>query len=156
MTDDALKNTELTFLLGMSFQLVLREFTERISAAGYPDLRPIHGFTFQALQHQGLTGTELADKLGVTKQAAGQIVDDLEARGYLLREPHPAGGRRKLITLTDKARTHLRVAGQTLHALEAEITEKLGTTDLAQLRTQLAQIIRTISPQSTPALRPMW
>ncbi|MFY1692146.1 MarR family transcriptional regulator [Plantactinospora sp. WMMB782] len=52
----------------------------------------MHGLVFQALRGGGATGTELADRLGVTKQAAGQIVDDLERRGYLRREPHPGAG----------------------------------------------------------------
>ncbi|MGW0899174.1 MarR family winged helix-turn-helix transcriptional regulator, partial [Streptomyces goshikiensis] len=84
----------------MGFQLMLGEFTRRVAAAGYEDLRPLHGMTFQVLGRSGATATELAEHLGVTKQAAGQIVDDLERRGYVRREPHPEGGRRKLVVLT--------------------------------------------------------
>ncbi|GAB3995977.1 hypothetical protein GCM10029992_14710 [Glycomyces albus] len=93
---------ELTFQLGLAFQLMLTEFTGRTEAAGYADLRPIHGLAFQALGPEGATGSELAARLGVTKQAAGQIVDYLEARDYVERRPHPAGGRRKLVALTEK------------------------------------------------------
>ena len=44
---DPLASTELTFLLGISFQLVLAEFTRRLDALGHGDLRPVHGMTFQ-------------------------------------------------------------------------------------------------------------
>ena len=153
MTEDPLARTELTFLLGLGFQLVLREFVTRVEAAGYDDLRPIHGAVFQALRGPGSTSTELAEHLGVTKQAAGQIVDELERKGYLVRQPHPDGGRRKLVVLTDKAFEHLTVAGRILHDLEAE----LGTqVDFGVLRTELTKLIRTISGPDLPALRPFW
>ena len=41
--DDPLEHTELTFLLGMAFQLTLAEFVRRLDAEGYDDLRPVHG-----------------------------------------------------------------------------------------------------------------
>ena len=155
-SDDPLANAELTFLLGMGFQLVLREFVERVDAAGYTDLRPVHGLVFQSLRRGGVTSTELANQLGVTKQAAGQIVDDLEHRGYVRRETHPSGGRRRLVVLTEKAHEHLRVAGRVLHGLEAELASRLGDADLAGLRGELARLIREVAGETLPPLRPIW
>ncbi|ONI87583.1 transcriptional regulator [Actinosynnema sp. ALI-1.44] len=153
VTEDPLARTELTFLLGMGFQLVLREFVTRLDAAGYQDLRPIHGAVFQALRRSGMTGTELADRLGVTKQAASQIVDELEEKEYVTRTPHPDGGRRKLVVLTDKATRHLTVAGRILHGLEAELA---GQVNFTGLRGELTKLIRTMSGPELPALRPVW
>ncbi|WP_052868482.1 MarR family winged helix-turn-helix transcriptional regulator [Streptomyces niger] len=155
-TDDRLPEAELTFLLGMAFQLLLAEFTERLAEAGQADLRPVHGMVFQILRSEGATGTELAQRLGVTKQAAGQLVDDLEQRGYVRREPHPEGGRRKLVVLTDAAHAHLAVAGRTLHDLEAELARRTGTGDLATLRTELTQLVRAMAGDTPPPLRPVW
>ncbi len=155
-SDDQLPDVELTFLLGMAFQLLLTEFTGRMDEAGYADLRPIHGMTFQALRGTGATGSELAEKLGVTKQAAGQIVDDLEKRGYVRREPHPAGGRRKLVVLTGAAQRHLNVAGGVLHELEDELAARAGGTDLTALRAELARLIRALNTDGLPPLRPVW
>ncbi|MCX5199094.1 MarR family transcriptional regulator [Streptomyces sp. NBC_00249] len=133
---------------------MLGEFTHRLAEAGHGDLRPVHGMAFQALKGPGATATELAERLGVTKQAAGQIVDDLEKRGYVRREPHPGGGRRKLVVLTGAAHAHLAVAGRTLHALEAELS---AHTDLAALRGELTHLVRTMSGDGgLPPLRPVW
>nr|WP_323746656.1 MarR family transcriptional regulator [Catenulispora pinisilvae] len=153
---DPLEGSELTFLLGMAFQLVLSEFVRRLDVAGYSDLRPMHGLVFQALGTTGSTSTELAEKLSVTKQAAGQIVDDLEERQYVRRLPHPAGGRRKLVMLTDKALRHLTVAGTVLRELEEELNEKLGERGLTMPRAGLAAVIRTMAGEDLPPLRPLW
>lgn len=146
-----LDDLELAFLLGHGYHALLGEFVRRLDAAGYGDLRPVHGFVFQALR-QGKTASELADHLGVTKQAAGQLVDDLESRGYVRRVPHPAGGRRKLVVLTEAAERHLAVAGETLHRLEAE----LGSERIERLRADLVWLIRELSGENLPPLRPIW
>jgi DNA-binding MarR family transcriptional regulator len=153
-TDEPLDAAELTFLLGLAFQLVVGEFVRRVE--GYDDLRPMHGFVFQALRGPGLTSTELAERLGVTKQAAGQIVDDLETRGYLRREPHPEGGRRRLVLLTDKAEDHLVAAGRVLRGLEAELARRLGRRDFAEMRHTLVRLVRDLAGPTVPALRPLW
>lgn len=141
---------ELTFLLGMAFQLVLGEFGRRLGEQGYGELRPIHGMAFQLLRAGGLTSTELAQGLGVTKQAAGQLIGDLEQRGYLRRERHPAGGRRRLVVLTDSAHEHLRVAGRVLHELEAELDPE------PELRAELRKLIDQLGGGELPPLRPVW
>jgi DNA-binding MarR family transcriptional regulator len=156
-TGDPLERVELTFLLGLAFQLLLGEFTGRLAEAGYGDLRPVHGLAFQALGPAGATGSELAERLGISKQAAGQLVDDLERRGYVRRAPHPAGGRRKLVVPTDAARRHLAVAGDALRGLEAELAARLGPgTDLLRTRRELARVIRELGGDRPPPLRPVW
>jgi len=154
---DPLASTELTFLLGISFQLVLAEFTRRLDAAGHGDLRPVHGMIFQILYGGGATSSELAERLGVTKQASGQLITDLEKRGYVRREDHPHGGRRRLIVLTDKALAHLEAAGAILHQLESETAARAGGDTLPTLRTELARLIRVMTGDGDiPPLRPLW
>nr|WP_051696583.1 MarR family transcriptional regulator [Streptomyces sp. NRRL S-244] len=145
---------ELGILLGLGFQLLVGEFTRRLDEVGYGDLRPAHGMAFQALKGPGATATELAERLGVTKQAAGQLVDDLEKRGYVRREPHPEGGRRKLVVLTRAANEHLAVAGGILHELEAELGAHV---DLPTLRRELTGLLGALNGEGDlPPLRPVW
>lgn len=153
---DPLASTELTFLLGISFQLVLAEFTRRLGAAGHGELRPVHGMMFQILRGDGATSSELAERLGVTKQACGQLITDLEERGYVRREDHPKGGRRRLIVLTGKALAHLEAAGTILRQLESEIAGRAGHDTLPALRTELAHLVRAMTGGEIPPLRPLW
>ncbi|MEV1006326.1 MarR family transcriptional regulator [Streptomyces sp. NPDC049881] len=156
-THDPLRDLELGFLLGLGYQTLVAEFTARLADRGEDGLRPAHGLAFQALGPHGATGSELAQRLGVTKQAAGQLVDDLERRGYVRREPHPAGGRRKLVVLTPAAHRHLAVAGEVLHGLERELADRLGgPAELARLRDGLATLVRELAGDDPPPLRPVW
>jgi DNA-binding MarR family transcriptional regulator len=153
---DPLADAELSWLLGIAFQAILAEFNARLDAAGHGGLRPAHGMVFQIVRGQGVTSTELAERLGVTKQAAGQLVTDLEKRGYLRRAEHPQGGRRRLIVLTDKAADHLRAAGPILHQLEAELADQVNDVNLTALRSELARLIRAMVGTEVPPLRPVW
>ncbi len=154
---DPLADEELTFLLGIAFQVVLAEFQHRLGEAGYGELRPAHGMVFQILYGEGATSSELAERLGMTKQASGQLVTELENRGYVQRQEHPQGGRRRLVVLTDKAIAHMQVAGSLLHQLEGEISAQIGDDeDLVSLRTGLSAVIRAVVDRDIPPLRPLW
>jgi DNA-binding MarR family transcriptional regulator len=153
---DPLRHAELTYLLGMAFQVLHTEFVERVAAAGGGDVRPVHAMLFQMLRSGGATSTELANQLGITKQATGQILDQLEARGYVVRSAHPEGGRRRLVQLTAAADAYLQMAGGVLHALEAEVAADLGEAELAEMRAELARLIRRSVGTAIPPLRPLW
>src|SRR6187455_806681 len=76
------------------------ELHRRLAERGHPDVRPAHGYAFQAIGAGGATASELGRRLGVTKQAAGQMVDELARLGYVTRGSDPADGRRRIVTLT--------------------------------------------------------
>ncbi|NEB79403.1 MarR family transcriptional regulator, partial [Streptomyces sp. SID14478] len=69
------------------------ELTQRIDegvrARGFDGVRPAHGFVFVRLSFGDATATDVAAHLGVTKQAASQLVDELVRKGYVERRPHP-------------------------------------------------------------------
>jgi DNA-binding MarR family transcriptional regulator len=156
LDSDPLANVELTFLLGTAFQVLVTEFVRRLDAVGYSELRPVHGMIFQVLYDSNITSTELAERLGVTKQATGQMVAELEKRGYLRREMHPEGGRRRLLVLTDKALDHMHVAGRVLREMEAELAAKTDDGNLLLLRTELSQLVHAMVGDAVPPLRPIW
>ena len=157
MQDDPLAKNDLLYLLGMGFQQPLREFLGRVEAAGWNDLRPVHAFTLRALSGSEMTSMELAGRLGVTKQAAGQLIDYLESRGYVERRPHPLGGRRRHLALTPRALQHLSDAAAIMRELEAEWTAQLGAGRMEELRGTLAALVRASTPDgAVPPLRPAW
>jgi DNA-binding MarR family transcriptional regulator len=121
-----------------------------VRARGFSDIRPAHGFAFARLSAGGATITELAEHLGVTRQAAAQLVDELIAKGYVERRRHPLDARARLIMLTEKGRACTRAA-------EAAITDTLrpweavlGPEGLLSLRNDLLRV----APGGP--LRPVW
>ncbi|GAA4993264.1 MarR family winged helix-turn-helix transcriptional regulator [Streptomyces hyderabadensis] len=83
---------------------------EGVVARGFEGVRPAHGFAFARLAPDGATVTDLAVHLGVTKQAASQLVDELVGKGYVERRPHPADARARLVVLTEAGRACTQAA----------------------------------------------
>jgi len=76
----------------------------RLAADGFDDLRFGDGVVFQHLVEGRVTVTVLAERLGVTQQAASKAVADLERRGYVRRVADPADARARLVELTARGR----------------------------------------------------
>lgn len=121
-----------------------------VTARGYTDLRPTHGFVFTRLAPSGATVTEIADHLGFTRQAASQIVDDLERKGYVERRPHPDDARARLVVLTEHGRRCTAAAESAAVESVEPWAEILGEKRLLALRDQLLRL--------APAgpIRPSW
>src|SRR3954451_16725701 len=69
------------------------EVQRRIAADGMDDLRFADGVVFQHLVAGPRQIGSLAERLGVTQQAASKAVAGLERRGYVRREADPDDGR---------------------------------------------------------------
>jgi DNA-binding MarR family transcriptional regulator len=82
---------------------------------------------------------DLAAEMGTDAPAATVVVDDLEARGLVKRQPHPDDRRAKLVSLTAAGRRQLAAAQQILDRPPAAFMA-LTAKDLATLRQVLAKI----------------
>ncbi len=108
----------------------------------FDDLRPAHGNAMEQLElEDGLRLTEMAARAGITVQSMGELVDDLEAKGYLERRPDPKDRRAKRIHLTGRGRKNARIAKQATTDVEDHLSEVLGQQHYQQLRRSLQQII---------------
>jgi DNA-binding MarR family transcriptional regulator len=121
-----------------------------LAARGFGDVRPAHGFAFARLAPSGATVSELAAHLGVTRQAAAQIVDELVAKGYVLRLPHPDDGRAQLVVLTERGWACTRAATEAAGDTVRGWGHALGDKSLRALAADLA----VIAPAGR--LRPTW
>ncbi|TDC69053.1 MarR family transcriptional regulator [Actinomadura sp. GC306] len=99
MSNDA-PGFELPLRLFLAFRVIIDELHAELAREGHPGLRPAHGFVLQAVGPGGTTAVELGRALGVTKQAAGKMVESLERMGYVERTADPSDARRKLVRLT--------------------------------------------------------
>ncbi|MFJ4692654.1 MarR family winged helix-turn-helix transcriptional regulator [Streptomyces sp. NPDC088766] len=126
-----------------------RRINDGVEARGF-EVRPAHGFAFARLAPDGATVTELAAHLGVTKQAASQLVDELVRKGYAERRPHPVDARARLVVLTERGRDCTRAAEEAAADAVRAWAEVLGEGEVRVLRDRLARI----APYGP--LRPTW
>jgi DNA-binding MarR family transcriptional regulator len=113
----------------------LRRFLVRLAGEGFDDIREGHGcvFGFIDVEH-GSRLTDLAERAGLTKQAVGEAVAELERLGYLERVPDPRDRRAKIIKLTPRGLEAV-VTGRRLFAeIEREWADQLGEELLVGLR----------------------
>jgi DNA-binding MarR family transcriptional regulator len=111
-----------------------------VVARGFDDIRPTHGFAFVLLSHGGATVSELAGHLGVTKQAASQLVDELVSKGYVQRQAHPEDARARLVVLSRKGWNCTRAAEAAAADLIHDWTKTLGAQRIRALAADLARI----------------
>ncbi|MYV55166.1 MarR family winged helix-turn-helix transcriptional regulator [Streptomyces sp. SID3212] len=135
--DDALAFSGL--VLALSGQLV-QEIHARVSQRGFEDLRPAHGFAFVRISRGGATTADLAEHLGVTKQAAAQSVEELVRKGYVVRRPHPHDARARLLELTETGWAATRAADQAAREAVAPWRAALGEARFSELVADLVRI----------------
>jgi DNA-binding MarR family transcriptional regulator len=128
-------------------------------AAGHDEMRPPYGFVIRALAAGGLRLTELAERLGVTKQAALKVIDEMEARGLVDRTPAPGDRRAKLIRLTTRGQAVRRRALAASERMEAELRADLGDADVEAARRVLLRFIERhgrLEDALERRARPVW
>jgi DNA-binding MarR family transcriptional regulator len=81
--------------------------------------------------------TDLADRAMMTKQTVGEVVSDLERRGYVERVPDPEDGRAKIIRLTTKGREVYLTGWRLNKEFEEEWATRFGKDRVAALREAL-------------------
>jgi len=131
---------ELPLRLFAAFRAAVDAVHADLAAAGHPDLRPMHGFVFQAIGTRGTTAVELGARLGVTKQAAGKTIAALEQQGYVERAPDPADARRKAVRLTARGLDVLDRSARTFDRVRAEWADRIGPERLDGIEAALADL----------------
>lgn len=132
----------LPLLLLAGFRTLIDDLHAELARQGHPELRPLHGFVLQAVGGDGTTATELGQRLGISKQAAGKTVDRLVALGYLERADDPRDARRKLVRTTPRGLDGLRRSAVVFDELRQRWAAILGPERVAAMEDDL----RTVAP----------
>lgn len=143
-------------LLARAYVVFVDELRTAMAEAGYDDLHPSFGYVVRAVAERPLTLRELADRLGITSQGALKIVDDLETRGYLHRQPDPVDGRARRLHLSPRGQAALAEARKFHRRFEREVSKRTGRDLAEQGRRLLEDIVRSREEDGrAAALRPV-
>lgn len=138
-----LSDHTLTVLISIADRVLYDAIFEAMDEAGFVDVRRAHGAVFEAIDPDGSRVTDMAERVRMTKQAMGQLVDHLEAGGYLVRKADPQDGRAKLVVLTDRGRRVARAAITATDKLERRWERHLGPRRAREFRRSLEEIVAT-------------
>lgn len=121
---------------------VAREPDERAAGVGEPQAR-----VFENLVVGGpATLTQLARRVGVTKQALAPTVTRMVKLGYLDEGPHPRDGRARLIAISARGLEVVAIANEVITGLQLRWRGELGAQDWARLRELLISLNAAARP----------
>ena len=114
-----------------------------LAAAGCDDMPRNGSFVVAAISRSGAMAplSEIIRDLRVSKQAGGQLVDTLVARGYLDRAVSTEDRRRLTITLTGRGRAAAEVIRAAVQRVDGELADRVGAGCVAQARAALAALV---------------
>ncbi|PEC23639.1 MarR family winged helix-turn-helix transcriptional regulator [Bacillus cereus] len=157
MSHQVFSELDLTSLLSLSFSASINELHDKLCELGFGDIRPVHGFMFKCITPNGATGIELAEYLGITKQAVSKMVDYLEKSGYVMRKAHPTDKRGKIIVLTEKGWLVVQAKEKILTEIEQRWIENIGDERMQMLKEDLTKLVYEANEGKTSSrLRPVW
>src|SRR3954462_12938597 len=117
-----------------------------VRQTGARDVRSAFGFVIRAVAAEEPTVGRLAELLGVSRQAASKVADEMVRRGYLLRAADPADRRRTRLRLSAKGRRVRERAAAESEAIEAELRDAAGERAVAGLRRALLASVERGAP----------
>ena len=134
----------------MAYVRLGHRIVDGVTAAGFPN-RPAHSSVMAHIDIEGGTRlSTIAARANITPQAVGELVDDLERLGYVVRQPDPNDRRAKRVVLTDHGRDCVAAAFDVITALEAELENLLGADRVAALHDSLNRIVTVLRTREEP------
>ena len=132
---------DFAILLTAANRCIADRLIDAVATVGGDRMRPSFGFVLRAVAAEEPTVSELAELLGVTKQATSRLVDDMVTLGFLQRADLPGDRRQK--------RLHLSPTGQRIRAralaesqsMEDELRQRFGDSDVDTMRKVLTDFV---------------
>ncbi len=129
--------------IGRMLLLARKDFVTRLHVAmgdELKDLPPAAGGMLPYIDLEGTRGTELARRMGVSKQAAGKAVRDLEASGLVTRVQDLSDARAFKVQFSPKGLDYMMRMHEAIEHIEADYEKLLGTDKLQNLRAALCEM----------------
>jgi DNA-binding MarR family transcriptional regulator len=130
--------------IGRLLLLARRDFLDRLwqlmGAEASEAVVQARGRMLPYIDIDGTRSVDLARRMGVTKQAIGRLVRELEEDGLLYREVDGADGRAFLVKFTGEGLAYLTRMHQCIARIEREYERMVGKDEMEVVRRALARI----------------
>lgn len=138
---DAEKARSTVQLLFKAARLLNERAIARMRERSGVPFRSAHTTLLPHIDLEGTRLTVLAERLGVSKQAAGQLVDELEAMGVLERAPDPHDARAKLVRFSKRGQAGLLEGLAVLNEVGEEVRRLVGPSRMNAMHEALTAIV---------------
>ena len=138
---EAAKRVSAGHLLLKAARLLNERATARVRELSRVEFRTPHTALLPHIDFEGTRLTELAARVGTSKQAVGELVAELEGMGLVRRDPDPADARARLVRFTAHGRRALLHGLSILGAIEAELATEIGSARMDRLRADLGRLL---------------
>jgi DNA-binding MarR family transcriptional regulator len=115
-------------------------------AAEVEGIRPAHLQVFGSIKAGGSRLTDLARSADLSLSSTAELVDDLEALGYLERRADPSDGRAKLVSLTERGWDAMRSGRAVIARIETDWAGQIGEERFAGLVATLQDLLDALDP----------
>lgn len=127
--------------IGRLLLLARRDFLERLATKMVDDrIVQARGGLLPYIDVTGTRSVDLARRMGVTKQAVGKLVRELEEDGLLYRQPDGADGRAFLVKFTDAGLEYLSRMHKCISQIERDYARLVGREPMQVMREALSLI----------------
>ncbi len=147
--------TPFARLFAVGYRTLIEDLHRELHSRGWTDVRPAYGFVLLAAADVTTVG-DLAALMGMTKQAASKLVDDMVGGGYLGRSTAGADARRKDVRLTARGRALLDEVESIYREMDERWAATLGADRIERVRTDLETVLLDPDTHQLPPIRPLW
>lgn len=135
-------------LLGLAYQGFVEALHAYLAEHGFTDIGSSHGYVVRLLAASpGISQRELAKRLAITEQRAGQIVEEMVRGRFVTRQPDPDDARARVLDLGPRGDELLKLARRFHATYEKRLARQLGTS-VEATRAVLEHIVATSSDET--------
>lgn len=117
-----------------------RRLRDKLLAQGFKGLKLSFSSVMGNMSFSGSRLVEIAELTGMSKQAVGQIANEIEELGYIARVPDPHDGRAKNLIYTELGQQLLAASIAAVEEVEQEYSALIGNDKLQQLESILKEL----------------
>jgi len=128
-------------LLARARQSWVNEMAKRLTLRGYSEYRRSDAATMRLLADRSFAIGELGEVLGVTRQAARKVVDQLEARGLARTERDATDARQLNVVLSPEGRRYSAAVTAVIMELNEEVVRRFEPEQLLAVDSALRAVI---------------
>jgi DNA-binding MarR family transcriptional regulator len=140
------RNAKLYRSLTRTLRVYNRLLVERLHARGFDDFSPAFPALLSNLDTDGTRIGVLARRAGVTRQAAGQLIREIERCGYVKRWDSPTDARATVIAFTPRGKRLLATVLELVEQIEGDFATMLGPGEFDRTRDALFHIADRVDP----------